>query len=43
MQAGHAAGVSPIGYANRPGKHEQLSEAGAELVVSQMDQIANLL
>jgi HAD superfamily hydrolase (TIGR01549 family) len=30
MQAAKSAGVSAVGYANRPGKAERLSDAGAD-------------
>ncbi|WP_405586152.1 HAD family hydrolase [Streptomyces sp. NBC_01190] len=36
VEAAHAAGMSAIGYANKPGKAEALAEAGAALVVTTM-------
>jgi phosphoglycolate phosphatase len=34
IEAAHAAGMSAIGYANKPGKSEALSKAGAVSVVT---------
>lgn len=36
IEAAHAAGMSAIGYANKPGKVGALAEAGAESVVTTM-------
>lgn len=36
IQSAIAAGVHSIGYANKPGKHERLTDAGADLVVDAM-------
>lgn len=36
IEAAHAAGMSAIGYANKPGKAEALAEAGAVSVVTTM-------
>jgi phosphoglycolate phosphatase len=33
IQAGHLAGIDTIGYANRQGKHESLTSAGATAVI----------
>lgn len=43
MAAATAAGVVGIGYANRPGKAEQLAAAGAAAVTSSMLSIASAL
>ncbi|WP_441251466.1 HAD family hydrolase [Kitasatospora sp. McL0602] len=43
VEAGRAAGVATIGYANKPGKDVMLSAAGAIFVVSSMQIIANSL
>jgi phosphoglycolate phosphatase len=37
VEAAHAAGMSAIGYANKPGKVEALAEAGAVSVVTTMN------
>jgi phosphoglycolate phosphatase len=36
IEAAHAAGMSAIGYANKPGKAEVLAEAGAVSIVTMM-------
>ncbi|MFI9010142.1 HAD family hydrolase [Actinosynnema sp. NPDC053489] len=36
IEASHAAGVKSIGYANKPGKRESLSRAGADAVIDSM-------
>jgi HAD superfamily hydrolase (TIGR01509 family) len=41
--AGNAAGVPTIGYANKPGKHERLAEAGAVTVIQSMAALARAL
>jgi phosphoglycolate phosphatase len=43
MQAGRAAGVSTIGYANKPGKADALANAGADIVVTSMFDLAKAL
>ncbi len=43
VQAGHAVGVSTIGYANKPGKDISLRQAGAIAVVDSMQIIADAL
>ncbi|GAA1186964.1 HAD family hydrolase [Kitasatospora gansuensis] len=43
VEAGFAAGISTIGYANKPGKEARLAEAGAVLVVDSMQTIADAL
>lgn len=40
ITAAHAAGVPVIGYANKPLKNEQFTEAGADEVVTTMTQVA---
>jgi len=34
--AGHAAGLSVIGYANKPGKDQRLRDAGADAIITSM-------
>lgn len=41
VDAAQSAGVRSIGYANRPGKADRLSGAGANVVVTEMVAIAN--
>jgi phosphoglycolate phosphatase-like HAD superfamily hydrolase len=43
MQAASAAGVLSIGYANKPGKHESLSGASADIIVDDINHAARLL
>ncbi|GAA2810034.1 HAD family hydrolase [Kitasatospora paracochleata] len=43
VEAGYAAGVATIGYANKPGKDTRLSSAGAVVVVDSMQLIADAL
>jgi HAD superfamily hydrolase (TIGR01509 family) len=43
IQAGQAAGIHSIGYANKPGKREALIAAGAEVVIDTMAQLATAL
>ncbi|MFB8172635.1 HAD family hydrolase [Kitasatospora purpeofusca] len=43
VEAGTAAGVATIGYANKPGKDVRLAAAGALLVVDSMQAIANAI
>ncbi|MFJ5883261.1 HAD family hydrolase [Kitasatospora cineracea] len=43
VEAGLAAGVGTIGYANKSGKRERLEAAGALVVVDSMDSIASAL
>ncbi|RBM14885.1 HAD family hydrolase [Streptomyces sp. PT12] len=43
VEAGDAAGVPTIGYANKPGKAEKLSAAGAVVVVESLLPLANAL
>ncbi|WP_216211804.1 HAD family hydrolase [Amycolatopsis aidingensis] len=41
IQAAHAAGVAAIGYANKPGKHAKLTEAGADAVTETLSDLSN--
>jgi HAD superfamily hydrolase (TIGR01549 family) len=43
VQASKRAGVVAVGYANRPGKVERLGSAGADLIVTSMEDLANAL
>jgi HAD superfamily hydrolase (TIGR01509 family) len=43
VEAGDAAGVATIGYANKPGKDARLADAGAAIVVDSMLLIAEAL
>ncbi|MDH6132841.1 phosphoglycolate phosphatase-like HAD superfamily hydrolase [Kitasatospora sp. MAA4] len=43
VEAGDAAGVATIGYANKPGKDAKLAAAGAVVVVDSMQLIADVL
>jgi phosphoglycolate phosphatase len=43
IEAGHAAGIRTIGYANKPGKHEHLTAAGADAVIGSMLTLAAAL
>ena len=36
MTAARLAGVAAVGYANKPGKHEALADAGADVVIDDM-------
>jgi HAD superfamily hydrolase (TIGR01662 family) len=36
IQAAHSAGALSIGYANKPGKHERMTQAGAGAVINSM-------
>ena len=38
--AARAAGVASVGYANKPGKHETLRNAGADSVIEDMRALA---
>ncbi|MFI9322290.1 HAD family hydrolase [Kitasatospora aureofaciens] len=40
VEAGEAAGVHTIGYANKPGKNDKLAAAGAIAIVESMSAIA---
>ena len=43
MLAGRSAGVPVIGYANKPGKAELLTQAGADTVTTDLDEITTAL
>ena len=43
VTAAHSAGVAVIGYANKPGKTGRLSQAGANVVVTRLDDITSAL
>ncbi|MEU8422995.1 Imm21 family immunity protein [Micromonospora sp. NPDC048835] len=43
IAAARAAGVACIGYANRPGKAERLTAAGADAIVTDMSDLAGVL
>ncbi|WP_030061433.1 MULTISPECIES: HAD family hydrolase [Streptomyces] len=43
VEAGEAAGVPTIGYANKPGKDAKLAAAGAVVIVDSMQMIADAL
>ncbi|MFC9687771.1 HAD family hydrolase [Kribbella sp. NPDC056951] len=43
MEAGRAAGVRAIGYANKPGKRERLASAGADVIIGTMSELNSLL
>ncbi|WP_405360483.1 HAD-IA family hydrolase [Kitasatospora sp. NBC_00085] len=43
VEAGDAAGVATIGYANKPGKDVRLAAAGAVVIVTSMQAIATAL
>ncbi|GAB2565059.1 HAD family hydrolase [Kribbella endophytica] len=40
IEAGHAAGVPTVGYANKPGKAEALTKSGADALVTTMFALA---
>ncbi|MEU7903639.1 HAD family hydrolase [Actinoplanes sp. NPDC049118] len=39
IEAGQAAGIATIGYANKPGKHQRLRDAGADTVIDTMHEV----
>jgi HAD superfamily hydrolase (TIGR01509 family) len=43
IQAAHAAGVLPIGFANKPGKREAMTRADARQVIDDLVQLADSL
>lgn len=43
IEAAHAAGAAAIGYANRPGKNETFTAAGAEVIVTDMTEVSESL
>lgn len=40
IEAGRSAGVSTVGYANKPGKADALVSAGADVIVTSMTELA---
>ncbi|MBB2945342.1 phosphoglycolate phosphatase [Actinoplanes lutulentus] len=40
VEAGRAAGIRTIGYANKPGKQQRLTDAGADIVIHSMRALA---
>lgn len=43
IEAGQAAGTPTIGYANKPGKHQRLTDVGADLVIDSMHTLTEVL
>jgi phosphoglycolate phosphatase-like HAD superfamily hydrolase len=43
VEAGQAAGAPTIGYANKPGKHQRLTAAGADAVIDTMHSLVQAL
>jgi phosphoglycolate phosphatase-like HAD superfamily hydrolase len=43
IEAGQAAGTHTIGYANKPGKHQRLTAAGADAVIDTMQSLVQAL
>ncbi|MFC6161514.1 HAD family hydrolase [Kribbella jiaozuonensis] len=43
MEAGRSAGASTVGYANKPGKADALSTAGADVIIESMTEVAAAL
>jgi phosphoglycolate phosphatase len=43
IHAGQAASIPTIGYANKPGKHKRLNDAGADVVIDSMQVISDVL
>ncbi|WP_176797820.1 HAD family hydrolase [Actinopolyspora mzabensis] len=43
IKAAHAFGARAIGYANKPGKFEKLTNAGADTVAEQLELITSEL
>jgi phosphoglycolate phosphatase len=41
IAAAQTAGISTVGYANKPGKHQRLSDAGADVVIDDMQALAH--
>jgi HAD superfamily hydrolase (TIGR01509 family) len=41
IAAAQAAGISTVGYANKPGKHQRLSDAAADVVIDDMQALAD--
>lgn len=43
MQASKSTNITAVGYANKPGKAEQLAAAGADVIVMSMEELATAL
>lgn len=43
IQAAHAAGVAAIGYANKPGKAQRLTDIGADAIITTMGELVPAL
>ncbi|BCY05405.1 HAD family hydrolase [Actinoplanes sp. L3-i22] len=43
IEAGQAACIPTVGYANKPGKDQRLTDAGADVVIGSMQAIADVL
>ncbi|GIE32269.1 hydrolase [Actinoplanes italicus] len=43
IEAGRAAQIPTIGYANKSGKHQRLTDAGADLVIESMNSLVDAL
>jgi HAD superfamily hydrolase (TIGR01509 family) len=41
IEAGRAAGIATIGYANKPGKRQRLADAGADAFIDTMTELAD--
>ncbi len=41
IAAAQRAGIGTVGYANTPGKRERLSDAGADIVIDDMQALAH--
>jgi phosphoglycolate phosphatase len=41
IAAAQATGITSVGYANKPGKHRRLSDAGADVVIDDMQALAH--
>lgn len=42
-EAGRLAGTPTVGYANKPGKHDRLNTAGADVVIDSMHELAEAI
>jgi hypothetical protein len=40
IEAAHSAGIASIGYANQPGKHENMTQAQAKAVITSLADLA---
>jgi phosphoglycolate phosphatase len=43
IEAGRTVGVATIGYANKPGKHQRLAQAGADKVIDSMQVLTDAI